>query len=272
MNRALLLVGSAVSIVLGPAEAAPITTETALPVAAKEFIARSQLIYAEASSRAIGARTLIWENALGYGLQADWAVFAVVPLAFGRIEPILQPSDELTGFGDIRIFARYTALKRNGPGYTFRITPFAGVELPSGRSGIGSRSTDPFAGVVATFLNNDVEVDVSARYQVNTPKFEVNLGDLLNIDGSVQYRLLPRRLGTGVPRFLYAVGEVNYVRVTAGDAIGDARADLFLSPGIQLVSAKYILEGGVQIPVRGDGRAGAPRPDFALRLGFREPF
>lgn len=272
MIRAALILGGAVLLAAIPAGAAPITTDTALPVAAEEFIARSQVIYSEASGGAVDARSVVWENVLGYGVTADWAVFGVVPFAFTSVDPGAGPAEDLNGIGDVSLFARYTAYKLNGPGYTFRVAPFAGVELPTGRAGIGSQSTDPFGGLVVTYLNNDFEIDLSARYQVNTPSEGVNPGDTLNLDGSLQYRVLPRTLGSGVPSFLYAVGEVNYVRTGAGETASDPRETLFLSPGVQLIAPTYIVEGAVQIPVYDTGAPSAPEPDFTARFGIRIPF
>lgn len=272
MIRPVCVLIGAVSLYALPVGAAPITTDTALPVAAEEFIARSQVIYSNSSGGVVDARSVVWENVLGYGVSANWALFGVVPTAFTSVDPGAGLAEDLNGIGDVSLFARYTAYKLNGQGYTFRVAPFAGVELPTGRSGIGSQSTDPFAGLVVTYLNNDFEIDLSARYQVNTPSEGLNRRDTLNIDGSLQYRVLPRRLGSGVPRFLYAVGEVNYVRTDAGETTNGPRETLFLTPGLQLVAPTYIVEGAMQIPVHHTRAPGTLEPDFTARFGIRTPF
>ena len=70
------------------------------------------------------------------GVTPDLALFGVMPVAYKKLK--LNPpggarvTRKDSGLGDIRAFARYTAYKKNMPGKTFRIAPFAGVELPTG--------------------------------------------------------------------------------------------------------------------------------------------
>lgn len=276
----------------GATIAAPITTDTALPIAADEYLFRSQAIYARASSAGTPARTLIWENVFGYGFGANWAGFVVVPTIFQRLEtaPDLVTRNVVTrnvGIGDVRAFLRYTAFKYNGKGYTYRLTPFAGVELPTGNAPIGSRSTDPFAGIVSTYLNQQFEVDLSARYQWNLPStagrrdvgagLRQDPGDDLALDGSFQYRIWPRKLKAGKPDFIYLVGETNFVHISRREIENVAiaatkRNALFLSPGLQRVTGRGIWEASVQIPVFDRAAPGLPRADVTLRAGFRLQF
>ena len=115
----------------GPAViAAPQSFNTALPVAEGEFVFREQFILDQSGDDPSGARrereTWTFVSVLGYGVSADLAIFGVIPYTGRRLE--LDGSGgrrgrSADGLGDIRLFARYTAYKRDRPGQTLRIAP-----------------------------------------------------------------------------------------------------------------------------------------------------
>ncbi|MCH7936526.1 MAG: hypothetical protein IH994_05460, partial [Proteobacteria bacterium] len=120
----------------GAAGAAPETFNTALPVAKGEFIFREQVVLDQSGDDPSGAERdrTAWSaiSVLGYGVNSDLALFGVVPYVDKRIEFSSAPTRSARGLGDISLFGRYTAFKRNFRGGSFRIAPFAGVELPTG--------------------------------------------------------------------------------------------------------------------------------------------
>lgn len=193
-----------------PVRAAPITTNTALPVAKGEYVFREQGIYNQSGDDPSGANrdhhVALSASVLGYGVTPDLAIFGVVPIAYKKLELTTPGGARVTrkdsGLGDIRAFARYTAYKKNMPGQTFRIAPFAGVELPTGTNTetdalgrlpppvqLGSGSWDPFGGVIVTYQTLDFEIDLQAGYQANTKADGFEFGDVARLDGSLQYRL-----------------------------------------------------------------------------------
>ena len=276
---------------------APETFNTALPVAKGEFVFREQLVLEQSGDDPSGAdrdRTA-WSavSVLGYGVNADLALFGVVPYVDKRLEVIedgARRARSARGLGDVRLFARYTAFKKNFRGGNFRIAPFAGVELPTGNDDEGdsfgrlpasvqpgSGSWDPFAGVVATYQVLDFQIDSQVSYQANTEANDFEFGDVARLDASLQYRLWPRELGGGVPGFLYGILEANLVyqdknRTGGLDDPNSGGTSLFLVPGLQYVTKRWIVEAAVQLPAFQDLNGTALEKDYVVRAGFRVNF
>jgi hypothetical protein len=190
----------------------------------------------------------------------------------------------------VTLFGRYTVFQDNIQGRTFRVAPFAGVELPTGeddeKDGLGrlpasvqagSGSADPFGGLVVTYQTLDFEVDAQASYKVNTEANNFEFGDVARFDASLQCRLWPRSLESGVPGFLYGVLEGNLLHQNKNQSHGvrdsnSGGTTLFLVPGLQYVTRRWIAEGGVQIPVAQDLNGTALEKDYIVRFGFRFNF
>lgn len=283
---------------LGTAAAAPVTFNTALPVAEGEWLWREQLIAMRARDAAASTRreldVLGGLSVLGYGLNRDWTLFAALPYLDKELE-LAAPSGprmrrQAAGFGDAMLFARYTLFRDDAPGRTFRIAPFAGLQLPSGehrrhdRPGRlprplqpGSGAVSPFAGLVTTWQQLDYEFDASAGYQANGEDEGFEFGDEARLDASFQYRLWPRRLGPGLPGFVYAVVESNLVHQDRNRVAGTADPDSggtawFLAPGLQYATRRWVLEASVQVPLAQNLHGAALKQDYTVRAGFRFAF
>lgn len=288
-----LLLGAA-----GPVAAAPITFNTALPVQKDGWVLREQFMLNKngddpdpAASRNMRASGLI--SVLGYGVTRDFALFGVLPYLDKRLDvnvagQRVTRSDE--GIGDLTLIGRYTAYASDAPGRTFRIAPFLGVKAPTGRDDardglgrlpptvqLGSGSWDFLGGAVASYQTLDYQVDAQFAYKGNREANGFRFGDVSGFDVSLQYRLWPQQLGSGVPAFLYGVLEANLVHA-GKNRVGGIRdpnsggTTLFLSPGLQYVTKKWILEAGVQIPVVQDLNGTALKNDYIFNAGFRINF
>ncbi len=291
------------SALMGPgfatmALAAPQTFNTALPVAESEFVLREQFLYRKATDDPGAANrkldVLGVLSVLGYGINSDLAIFAVLPYLDKELD-ITPPGNQqisrgTNGIGDARLFGRYTIYHHDLPGRNFRIAPFLGLELPTGdddnRDSLGtlpaplqagSGSWDPFGGIVLTYQTLDYEFDAQVGYKGNTEANNFEFGDEATFDASLQYRLWPRELGTGLPGFLYGVLETNlrYQGKNKTNGWKDPNSggtSFFLSPGIQYVTRRWILEAIVQLPVVQDLNGTALKDDFIVRAGFRIAF
>ena len=279
------------------ARAAPESFNTALPVAEGEFVFREQFILDQSGADPSDAdrdRTAwVLVSVLGYGANSDLALFGVVPYVDRSLD-ITQGSARRTrsasGLGDISVFGRYTVFRRDWPGRTLRVAPFTGLELPTGDDDEtdsfgrlpasvqpGSGSWDPFGGVVLSYQTLDFEVDAQASYRANTKANDFEFGDVARLDGALQYRLWPRELGSGVPGFLYGVLEANLIHRDKDQVSGTNDPDsgglsLFILPGLQYVTKRWIVETGVQIPVVQDLNGTALEKDTIFRAGFRLNF
>ena len=281
----------------GAASSAPITFNTALPVAEGEFIAREQFGLNQSGDDPSGAdrdRTA-WSvvSVLVYGVNSDLALFGVVPYVNKQLKLTTDGARvrrRTNGLGDIKLFGRYTIFKNNFSGGNFRIAPFAGIEVPTAdnkRSDAlgrlpasvqpGSGSWDPFGGIVITYQTLDFEIDAQASYKANTEANGFEFGDVARLDGSLQYRLWPRELSGGVPGFLYGVLEANLIREDK-DGISDIKdpnsggTRLFLVPGLQYVTRRWIAETSVQFPIVQDLNGTKLENDYIVRTGFRLNF
>jgi hypothetical protein len=141
----------------------------------------------------------------------------------------------------------------------------------------GSGSWDPFGGVVLTYQTLDFQIDAQASYQANMEANDVEFGDVARLDGSLQYRLWPRELGSGVPGFLYGILETNLIyqdenRSSGVDDPNSGGFTVFILPGFQYVTKRWIAEAGVQVPVVQDLNGTALETDYILRAGFRFNF
>lgn len=283
--------------VVSTAAAAPQTFNTALPVAEGEFVFREQFAYRKATDDPSPAdrdlQVLGGVSVLGYGVTGDLAVFGVLPYLDKELD-VATPGGRVTrgtsGLADARLFGRYTVYKDDAPGHTFRIAPFLGVELPTGddndtdRLGrlpallqLGSGSWDPFGGIVLTYQTLNYEINAQASYKLNTEAKNFEFGDEASFDASLQYRVWPQALEARVPGFLYVVLEGNFLYADNNKINGvrdpnSGGASFFLSPGLQYVTKRWIIEGIVQLPVSQNLNGTALEDDFIVRAGFRLNF
>ncbi|MFQ5565129.1 MAG: transporter [Paracoccaceae bacterium] len=296
MRAAVVILGLATQV--ATADAAPQTFNTALPVAQGEFVFREQFIYRRAADdpSAAGREVEVMGaiSVLGYGATPDFAIFGALPYLDKELEVTMPGGARVTrdtsGIGDARLFGRYTVFRDDAPARTFRVAPFLGVELPTGRDDdrdglgrlpatlqLGSGSWDPFGGIVVTYQTLDFQVDAQASYKMNTEANGFEFGDEARLDLSLQYRLWPRELGTGTPGFLYGVVESNLVHQGRNETAGandpnSGGTSFFLSPGLQYVTKRWIAEAIIQVPLVQDLNGTALGDDFIVRAGIRVNF
>lgn len=276
---------------------APQTFNTAITLVPGEFVLREQYVFDQSGDDPSGAdRDRVAQgviSVLGYAVNKDLMLFGVLPYLDKRLELNVDGARRARsdrGIGDIRLFGRYTVWRKNFTGGLVRISPFAGLELPTGDDDesdafgrlpadvqLGSGSWDPFGGLVFTYQSLDFEVDAQLSYQVNTEGGNFGFGDVARADASIQYRLWPRELERGVPAFVYGVLEANLIHKgkNAVDGITNQNSGgttLFLVPGLQYASRRWVLEAAVQVPVFQDLNGTALEKDFIVRAGFRVNF
>ena len=276
---------------------APITFNTALPVHEGGWVLREQLVFMKnaddptPAGRDMEVTALV--SMLGYGVSRDFALFGMLPYVDKQLD-MKTGGQDITrsrgGFGDLTVLGRYTAYEHNAPGRTLRIAPFLGVKAPTGEDDArdrmgrlpppvqpGSGSWDWLGGVVGTYQTLGFEIDAQLSYRSNREANGFRAGDVVALDASLQYRLWPRRLGAGLPAFLYGVLEANLVHA-ARDRVGGERdpdsggTSVFLSPGLQYVTKKWIAEAGLQIPVVQDLNGAALGDDYGVSAGLRINF
>lgn len=281
----------------GATWSAPITFNTALPVHEGGYVLREQFMYMKSADDPTPAqrdmRVSGVMSVLGYGVTSDFALFGMLPQFDKQLGMSMGGQDvtrRKSEIGDLTLFGRYTAYEYDALGRTFRIAPFLGLKAPTGEGHAsdgfgrlpppvqpGSGSWDTLGGAVLTYQTLDFETDGQVSYKANREANGFQAGNVAELDGSLQYRLWPGSLGSGVPAFLYGVMEVNLVNATKdrfGGAIdpNSGGTTLFLSPGLQYVTKKWIVEGGVQIPVIQQLNGMALKNNYVLNTGVRINF
>lgn len=297
MKTALQLAAAGLCLLAGVAWGAPITFNTALPVHEGGYVWREQMLFMHSADHPTPAKRDMQVtglvSVLGYGVTRDFALFGVLPWFDKRLDMRMDGqshSRSQAGIGDLTLLGRYTAYQHDAPGRTLRIAPFLGVKAPTGEDHArdrlgrlppplqpGSGSWDALGGAVLTYQTLDFQIDSQLSYRANREANGFQAGNLWQVDGSLQYRLWPRRLGAGVPAFLYGVLEANLLHA-AKDRIGGVSdpnsggRTLFISPGVQYVTRKWIVEAGVQIPVQQRLNGSALETDYVFTAGFRVNF
>jgi len=282
------------SLSAAPVVAAPITFNTALPVAQGEGILRLQTRFLRATGDSTSVRRDLQVDAFPlvgvYGVSNRLALFAVVPFLDKQLD--LSNSSgrqrrQTSGLGDITLLARYTVWRRDWPGRTIRLAPFFGVELPTGEDDrrdalgrlpaplqLGSGSWDLTLGSVATWQTLSWQLDASMSYRANGEANDFEFGDQARLDFSYQHRLLPRQLVGGLGRFVYGVVEANLEwsgrqRVAGAADPNSGGFIAYLAPGIQRVSKRLIVEAAVQLPLLKALHGSALEPDYVGILSAR---
>lgn len=268
---------------------APINSNVALPVRKGGFVFRSQARWLRAtddstsSDKQVNVVTI--PNALVYGATPDLALFAIFPYIFRNVE-LTDPSSGKridkndSGIGDLTLIGRYTIYAKDYPSGTARFAPLAGIKLPTGDDDLEPITTESvdlqFGGVsTITWDFGRHEIDADIIYRVNTEAKDFEKGDDLFYDLAYEFRVYPWSLpDVGAPNFLYLVTEANGIfsqkSELSGKTIDNSGGNiLFLSPGIQFATKRYILEASIQLPVIQDLNGNQVETDFVLTAGFR---
>ena len=277
----------------GSSYAAPITFNTALPVSQGEFIFRELVTVGKASESfgGLGRKMTVVTatTVMAYGVTSKLALFGVVPVTFKELQT-QEGKRHANGVGDARLVARFTVYKKDAVGKTYRIAPFIGVKAPTGDDtrtdelGLlpaslqpGTGSWDVFGGLIATYASVDWNLDFQASYRANTRGGDFERGDVARADASFQYRLLPRELSRDDKGYVYGVLEANLVhskrmRSNGIQDLNTGGTTLYLVPGLQYATRRWIAEVAVQFPVIQDLNGSALERDFTVLAGLRVNF
>lgn len=274
-TRRTLCLGAALALLAGHAAlAAPIATNTALPIGAGSAVVREQLVFARASAPAGTIETVALRSTLGYGLTPRLAVFGSIPL----IERRPAGGATVSGAGDASVFTRYELFARNGVGQTLRVAPFAGVRLPTGREGeTGDGSTDLFGGIVVTLATTRWGLDSQLRYDLNRENDGRQAGNVLRAESSFQYRLAPVTTSSQGENFLFGVIELSASRAerttVGGNTIDDSGGTQFsVTPGLQWARSRLMFDLGFTFPAGGNLNGAQPEPDLTVLASVRINF
>ncbi|MBI4597029.1 MAG: transporter [Candidatus Omnitrophica bacterium] len=277
-----------------------INTDTGLTPAEGQWIVRSQTVFKSKTDDRTGENRKLQiianRNVLIYGLRDGTSLFTAIPFLYKAQE--VNSSDggrserEDAGIGDVQVFVKQRLWRQDRLGRTNRLALIGGLELPTGDTSeanglgkfprpiqLGSGSWDPFMGAVATHQEQRYELSADVVYQFNTEARGFEFGDALSHDAGLWVRVWPGQLPEwGTPSAIHAVLELNGIfnqkNTVNGDLVGDLGGyTLYLSPGIQWVGPRWIVEGSLQFPViqdlnRAEIREAGPTYVIGVRVTF----
>lgn len=255
-----------------------INTNNALPVAKQHVVVRTQARYEFADNDPSGAgrrlHRLQFPTVLVYGATAKTALFGMTPLVYRDLS-----GSKAGGIGDLTFLARQEIAKKDWLLKTWRLALLGGLEIPSGDDQFSSHSIDFPLGLVTSLQTHRFEIDADVRYKINTEGSGTNHGDNLFYNLAYQHRIAPWRLPeAGIPNQLNLVLEMNGQWTQKDEAVGGAvnansgGHTILLSPGIQYVMKRVILETSLQYPILQDLHGSQLKTTFAVNGGMRIQF
>ena len=295
-RTAILLVGCALLLDGVPAGAA-INTDIALSPAKGQTILRTQYSRTRKGDDPTDQNRSMTVDAVRqvvvFGITEATAGFLAVPYLDKDLHIVSggqRVSREASGIGDLKLFLKQRLWRNDAPGATTRFAVLSGLELPIGEHDdsdglgrlppalrLGSGSVDPFAGVVFTQQTQWYEMSQDLVYQVNTGHDDLQFGDVFQHNTGVWVRVWPAESREwATPKALHAVLELNGVwqaKHRSGGTIKDSGGyTLFLSPGVQYVTSRWLLEASVQVPVAESLNGNELGTDYNVVVGARTTF
>jgi len=226
-----------------------------------------------------------------YGFTSKASILVKVPFLDKELSSLNSPDRGDNGIGDITVLGKYRVHTVNFKGGTSRLSLIGGLELPTGDDDesdsqgtlpaslqLGSGSVDVIAGGAYTYQTLSHEFDMDLRYIFNQEANDFEFGDVFKYNFSFQKRIHPSVLpDEGIYSQWNALIELNGSYSQHSESSGSSVADsgghtLFLSPGIQFVSQRAVVEASVQLPVVQDLNGTQVETDYTLVLSFRYQF
>lgn len=281
--RSLLFLLLAAGLTTRSAAAAAINTDMALTPSEGTTIVRTQLRFLRATDDPSGLGRekdqTVWSTTVVYGVTGKLTLGFNLPLVDVTLDSDAGRIMDVTGAGDITLMGKYRFWQRDRKGSTDRISALLALEVPSGIDELSSHSVDPAAGVVYTHQSLDSaglvrEIDADVVFKVNTKARGTNPGDVARYDVAFARQLWPRRTAD---RLLVGVLELNGV-LTGRDRTGgiddpdSGGHRLYFSPGLELVTKRFIVEVGAKIPLVQNLNGNQLKEDYSLSLGVRFQF
>ncbi len=202
-----------------------------------------------------------------YGWTENLSSFLTVPYMnrqVDAVDPMLGRIENAhDGIADLTFLTKYRFWQDDRrPKETLRWAALGGLSIRSGDSDFTSDSYDPIIGTVFTWQRDRSEFDADLIYQFNTGRDEFR-HDALRYDMSYSYRLFPSVFEPDDAYEFDVVGEIN------GRYLTDGSHELFLSPGLQFITERWILEASVQLPVIQEFADHRAETDYRVVVGLR---
>lgn len=270
--------------------AQPITFPTSMSVGEGDLILRAQPWYSRSTDDPAGLDRALTEwrvKLIGiYGVTRNATVFVVAPYLDRRWREGANSTD-IRGFGDVELSLRRTVVEVNRPRRTFSVSPFAGVELPTGDDSargfpadlaLGSGAAGFFVGfALRDATHGKPHRFFASRYTFTTENEGFDRGDRFEANVAIKPGLAswhsPRRGLMGVNGMIELQYHWMGAHERGGRTVDGSGGSLVnLTPGIVFTSHRLILEAAVRFPVVQALNGQALKNDFGLLLGIWRNF
>jgi len=202
-----------------------------------------------------------------YGVEPNLALFFTVPYVNKQVDKVVPRLGRIEeadgGVADLTFLAKYRFWQKDPrPQETLRWAALGGLNIRSGDSDFSSDSYDPIVGTVFSWQRFRGWLDADLSYQFNTGGGE-NRHDVLRYNLSYSYRLFPKVYESANVHELDAVAELNGRYKTSGSH------EVFLSPGLQFITERWIFEASLQLPMVQELDDNESETEYRLVMGFR---
>jgi len=215
---------------------APINSDVALQPSTGGFIFREKARLLTSDD----INTLMARSTLVYGYSDGLTFLFSAPYVYTEMDTA-SGSDREEGFADFSLLTKPRLYRDDfGPTDTMRFDLIAGMDVPSGDDPLASDSVSPVLGGVFTYVEGRRAFDADLLWKFNTEGDGV---DAMRYDLAYLHRLMPDDFSDPPYRAIYSVLELNGRYETNGDH------ELFISPGIQWVTKRWIVEMSVSLPI-----------------------
>lgn len=274
---------------LSPVVAQPITFPSSMSVGNEDFMVRAQGWHVRSTDDPSGqGREIIdWQTRFFgmYGLTERTALFSTVSYVDRRFNDGSSIRTE-RGFGDLKLFARRTVYERNWVRRTFSVSPYVGVELPTGDDTapglprdltLGSGATDLLVGfAVRDAALGEPHRFLNVEYRYNREDNGFQRGDIVKINAAWKPPLVSwKHKGdvAGVNGMLEANFRWQDRHELNGRRVQDSGGtQLFATVGLVYTTHRYIYEVAFRPPLVQNLHGDALENDYSILVGIWRNF
>lgn len=269
--------------------AAQITFPSAAPVSAGNVTVRPEIGYTNETG---GVQNIYEENVVLYGASPDLAFIlenkSLVANSGNVFVNGKQSQQWAVGFDDTVIDTRYNLYELDGVGFTFRIAPYLGIDVPTGMDNTNDalpRPLQPASGewgtreaLTTSYQTLRWNAQGLIGFQDYASAAGYRQGSSLLADAAVHVLLWPQDLDREVPAELFASLETNYTLQAVdrlyGQTIAGTGGQLWLiDPGLIYSTPIWAAALTGLLPILQQYRApGASHYNYGLLFTFRWNF
>ncbi len=193
-----------------------------------------------------------------------------------------------TGWGDLKLLAKYQFFQKDTRSSTLRMTFLGGIKLPTGKYKtrdeggllprplqLGSGSYDILGGPIITYVKDRLGINTEVNFKKNTEADNYRFGDILSTNFVLGYRIFPKVYETYPSPYATAYLEL-LSQISGKDREKGAKLDntggklVLVSPGFQFVlSRTFLVEASLQFPIFQELNGTQLGIDFSSTFGIR---